>query len=353
MKRVEFSDLPAYTDHVLVDGAFDPIHASHIAYLESARCFGPLLCAVASDDQIRAKGREPLLPQASRVAVLEALEIVSAVYPKQGPTERVIEKMGPRAYIKGEDWRDRLPPEQVSACERVGVPIHFVDTPGDSSTARLRAWARSEDAKHLERLERLVQSQQPASTPWQPVTDYSFEARKAIEGKHPELIKEVFQPKNVLDAGCGPGHLVRMLHRLGMNAFGFDLHPPVGPLFFRDDLCSDAPLTEWDTTPLSYDLVVNRECLEHLTIPQIRRAVTNLCRLSSKFIYVTTRFAQSPDHLLSVDTSDDLDPTHITMLNQSLLRLLFVLEGFVRRPDLETRMDWMQKGRVLVYERPQ
>ncbi len=50
-------------------------------------------------------------------------------------------------------------------------------------------------------------------------------------------------------------------------------------------------------------------------------------------------------------TSDDLDPTHITMLNQDLLRLLFILEGFKRRADLETAMDWQHKGRVLVYVR--
>jgi len=28
-----------------------------------------------------------------------------------------------------------------------------------------------------------------------------------------------------------------------------------------------------------------------------------------------------------------------------------VLEGFASRPDLEERMDWGGKGRVLVYER--
>jgi hypothetical protein len=39
------------------------------------------------------------------------------------------------------------------------------------------------------------------------------------------------------------------------------------------------------------------------------------------------------------------------MLNQYFLRVLFVLEGFSCRPDLEARMDWQGKGRVLVYER--
>jgi hypothetical protein len=30
---------------------------------------------------------------------------------------------------------------------------------------------------------------------------------------------------------------------------------------------------------------------------------------------------------------------------------MFVLEGFRRREDLENRIDWMGKGRVLVYEK--
>ena len=176
-QRVSFSDLPAYSDHVLVDGSFDPLHAGHLAYLAAAKALnrGPLLCAVASDDQIREKGREPLLPQDTRVAVMQALGLT--VYAKDRPTEHVIEKMAPRAYVKGSDWCDRLPPEQVSACGRTGTPIIWASDVErrDSSTRRLRAWARSEDAKHLEAFERLVQSQKPAEKPWQPVTDYSFD----------------------------------------------------------------------------------------------------------------------------------------------------------------------------------
>jgi hypothetical protein len=38
-------------------------------------------------------------------------------------------------------------------------------------------------------------------------------------------------------------------------------------------------------------------------------------------------------------------------MNKELLRLMFVLEGFRRREDLENTIDWMGKGRVLVYEK--
>ena len=205
------------------------------------------------------------------------------------------------------------------------------------------------DARRLAAFEALVLSQVPAAAPWQPVTDYSFEARKAIEGIHPQLIQEVFQPQYVIDVGCGPGHLVTLLRQRGIDTWGVDLD--------QFDISMDCSITavqgEWIRLWLrcSRDLVICREVLEHLTIRQIRRAVTNLCALSSRYVYVTTRFAADPAHLLDVDTSDALDPTHITMLHQTLLRVLFVLEGFTRRAELETRMDWQQKGRVLVYER--
>jgi hypothetical protein len=86
-------------------------------------------------------------------------------------------------------------------------------------------------------------------------------------------------------------------------------------------------------------------------VRQVRESVRNICRISSRFAYVTTRFHQDPHSLLDVSTHDELDPSHITMLNKDLLRLFFVLEGFRRRQDLEDRIDWMGKGRVLVYEK--
>jgi hypothetical protein len=101
----------------------------------------------------------------------------------------------------------------------------------------------------------------------------------------------------------------------------------------------------------AYDLVLCREVFEHMTVLQVREAVRNICRMSSRFAYATTRFHPDPHTLLDVSTQDELDPSHITMLNKDLLRLFFVLEGFRQRKDLEDRIDWMGKGRVLVYEK--
>jgi SAM-dependent methyltransferase len=184
--------------------------------------------------------------------------------------------------------------------------------------------------------------------------NYSLETRREIEEKNPELIKEVFQPRSVLDLGCGPGALLHLLRELGVEADGIDFAessrrlatPEVRDRIMIGDV-ADPTLKPAD----AYDLVISREVLEHLTVLQVRKTVANMVRMTRQFIYVTTRFHPGPATLLDFNQSDDLDPTHITLLNKDLLRLLFVLEGCRSRPDLEARMDWGGKGRVLVLEK--
>ena len=91
--------------------------------------------------------------------------------------------------------------------------------------------------------------------------------------------------------------------------------------------------------------------LEHLTVRQIFKTVAEMCRISSDKVYVTTRFHPSPNHLYDVTTEFDVDPTHISCMNIEMLRLFFVLNGFKREINLEGKIDWMKKGRVLIYRR--
>lgn len=182
---------------------------------------------------------------------------------------------------------------------------------------------------------------------------YDLESRRRIEDRNPALIKDVFGPKRVLDVGCGPGFLMYFLHELGVEADGIDFSAAsreLAPEAIAERIRIGA-VTDEHVPPRSYDLVVCREVMEHLIVLQVRRTVAQICRASSRFVYVTTRFHPDPSGLLDVTTQLDVDPTHVTLMTKELLRCMFVLEGFKRRADLERRMDWANKNRVLVYER--
>lgn len=184
--------------------------------------------------------------------------------------------------------------------------------------------------------------------------NYSLETRRQIEARNPQLIRDVFQPRQVLDLGCGPGALMHLLWELGVDVQGIDFAESSRRLATPEvrDRITIGDVGDPTLKPANaYDLVISREVLEHLTVLEVKRAVANMARLTSKYIYVTTRFHPAPADLLDFNTKDDLDPTHITLLNKDMLRLMFVLEGCRSRPDLEARMDWGNKGRVLVLEK--
>jgi bifunctional ADP-heptose synthase (sugar kinase/adenylyltransferase) len=127
----------------MVDGGFDPIHPGHIAYFEAAAGLGlPVLCNVSSDDWVGRKHR-PLLTQAERGVVLDAIRWLDFVHLSSTSTADVLRTLRPRYYAKGADWRGRLPDEEVRVCEEVGVEIAFLDTVLDSSTAILHRYAQA------------------------------------------------------------------------------------------------------------------------------------------------------------------------------------------------------------------
>jgi 2-polyprenyl-3-methyl-5-hydroxy-6-metoxy-1,4-benzoquinol methylase len=189
---------------------------------------------------------------------------------------------------------------------------------------------------------------------WREGTEkYSIEERRKIEGKNPENIKEFFNPKKALDFGCGPGALMCFLDELGVDVYGVDhseAAKSIAPDNIRDKIMIGSVSGDLDFDQ-KFDLVICRELLEHLTVLQVKKAVANMAKLSSKYVYVTTRFHPEPESLLDVTTDFETDSTHITVLNKEFLRVLFVLEGMKRRPDLEQKLDWKNYGRVLVYEK--
>ncbi len=357
----------------MVDGGFDPLHAGHIEYFtEAAKLGAPVLCNVSSDDYV-ARKHPPLLSQAQRGRLIDALRPVDFTHLSRSSTEAVLRELRPRYYVKGSDWRDRLPPEQVEICREGGTEIVYLDTVLHSSSELLRALLdqkgpdamTTDTTQAVEEFEQAVLAQDPVAPAYyddeyftagwrEHGNRYDLETRRRVEAEGPARLVEVFAPRRVLDVGCGPGFLMYFLQELGVEADGVDFSPQSPALAPPEvsDRIVVAPVTEPQVPDGAYDLIVCREVLEHLTVLQVRQTVAAMCRATSRFVYITTRFHPAPEGLLSFTTEFDVDPSHITLLNKDLLRCLLVLEGMHRRPDLEDAMDWAGKNRVLVYEKP-
>lgn len=125
----------------MVDGGFDPLHRGHIEYFRAAAQLGvPLLCNLSSDAYVRTKHRV-FLPEEQRAAIVDAIRYIDYTHVNPYDTETVLRELRPRYYIKGEDWRDRLPPAQVDICRAHGIEIVYLDTVIDSSTRILRDYS--------------------------------------------------------------------------------------------------------------------------------------------------------------------------------------------------------------------
>ena len=363
---LSFDDLKAHRGSVgMVDGAFDPLHPGHVAYFEGAAKLGvPVLCNLASDCYVNGK-HAPFLPQIERAKLIDSLKPITYVHPNPYDTETALKELQPKYYVKGNDWVGRLPDEQVRICQEQGTEIVYLDTVLDSSTDILRRFLAHHGVdSSLESYEDFVlQQAEPGAEKFSEAyfteswraqgNSYQIEVRRKIEARNPELIKEVFQPNRILDMGCGPGALMYLLHEIGVTADGVDfsaISKEIAPVEIRNHI-QIGSITDIDLPGDIYDLVICREVFEHMPVIKVQKAVENLCRISSRFVYVTTRFHPRPTSLFDVTTEFEVDPTHINCMNKDMLRLMFVLQGFRRRADLEARMDWLRKGRVLVYEK--
>lgn len=132
---VNLEELSALSGRVtMVDGGFDPIHAGHIEYFRAASELGlPVLCSV-SPDAFVARKHPPLLPQAERAAVIDAIRWVEYTHAATLSTEGVLRTLRPRYYAKGDDWRGKLPEGETDACRDLGIEIVHLDTVRNSSS---------------------------------------------------------------------------------------------------------------------------------------------------------------------------------------------------------------------------
>ncbi len=122
------------------NGAFDLLHVGHIRYLEGARREADrLVVAVNSDDSVRAlKGpTRPILPQADRAELVDALRAVDYVVIFDEPTVApLLALLKPDVHCKGTDYTVDTVPERDTV-RAYGGRIAIVGDPKDHSTTEL------------------------------------------------------------------------------------------------------------------------------------------------------------------------------------------------------------------------
>ena len=105
----------------MVSGGFDPLHPGHIAYFRAAADLGvPLLVNVSHDEWVGRK-HAPLLTQAERMQVIDALDMVGTSMPRRGRPSRCSSALRPRYFAKGADWEGRLPEDELDVCSEHGI----------------------------------------------------------------------------------------------------------------------------------------------------------------------------------------------------------------------------------------
>ena len=139
MTILNYEQLVDYQNQLsMVDGGFDPIHDGHIEYFKAAKEIGlKVICVANTDDYIRGKHRI-ILTQECRLKVLDSIKYIDYVTINRSTTAGMIEAIKPKFYIKGEDWRGKLPKEEVDTCQQVGCEVVYTKTVRNSSSKIVR-----------------------------------------------------------------------------------------------------------------------------------------------------------------------------------------------------------------------
>lgn len=120
---------------VLAHGCFDLFHYGHLHHLQEARKLGDVLIVSVTEDEFVNKGpHRPAFPLAQRMAMIRALAIVDNVISSKS-AEHAISQVKPHVYVKGIEYRGKLPEEKL--VNSYGGKVIFTEGPVFSSTRLL------------------------------------------------------------------------------------------------------------------------------------------------------------------------------------------------------------------------
>lgn len=118
---------------VITSGYFNPLHIGHINLMREAKKMGDVLIVIVNnDEQVRAKGSIPFMPEQERIEIIKALKYADEVLMSIDKDRTVAEslKMAVKLYpgelflAKGGDRNiDNIPESEKKACEEFGIKV--------------------------------------------------------------------------------------------------------------------------------------------------------------------------------------------------------------------------------------
>jgi 2-polyprenyl-3-methyl-5-hydroxy-6-metoxy-1,4-benzoquinol methylase len=138
----------------------------------------------------------------------------------------------------------------------------------------------------------------------------------------------------VLDAGCGPGHLLERALRSGLNATGLDVSEAALAAFLSrvpshwQNRFRLAELFETGFNNGTFHTTVCSDVLEHLVVTDALRAVVELCRITSKEIICS----------INIDNPYQFHPT---ILSRASWESLF--QSYPGISVLRSKTDWLNE----------
>ncbi len=131
---------------VFTNGCFDLLHVGHIRYLRSAKAQGDVLIVAVNDDasmrKLKQAGR-PIMPEAERIEILEALECVDFITLFSDETvDRLLLLLKPHVHAKGTDYTEETVPERQTVMAYGGKIAIVGDSKVHSTTDLMHRIAR-------------------------------------------------------------------------------------------------------------------------------------------------------------------------------------------------------------------
>jgi len=119
--------------------------------------------------------------------------------------------------------------------------------------------------------------------------------------------KEVFNPRKLLDVGCGRGTFIAYARDIGIEAEGFDYSEWAVSDEGRYPRCKAEWLSLHDATEpwlyedYSFDLVVVLDLLEHIYLEDLDFVVDQMHRVSSKYLFLEIACVTPQDYGTIID----------------------------------------------------